>query len=81
MHVSLAIVLGALGTACVGVALPSQTTPNELLQDLNDKAIDLLKESETQSTKKYGYQKCSVSEAAVRRNWWVEPFCQWIGDF
>lgn len=68
MQITLAI-LGLFGASCVGAAPPAHETPNDLLQDLNSQALDALKKAEVQSNKRSTCQKCSVSEAAVRRDW------------
>lgn len=69
MKVSLAILLSLLGPLGLGAAVPSDETASSVLQDLNNEALDALKEAETQKVKRSTCQKCSVSQAAVRRDW------------
>lgn len=69
MKVSLAILLGVFGPLGLGAAVPSDETASSVLQNLNNEALEALKEAEAQKIKRSTCQKCPVSEAAVRRDW------------
>ncbi|KAG9253100.1 uncharacterized protein F5Z01DRAFT_174294 [Emericellopsis atlantica] len=69
MQISLAILAGLLGASSLVAAAPAEQSVNDVMLDLNSEAISALKKSEESNTKRSTCNKCTVSKAAVRRDW------------
>jgi hypothetical protein len=69
MHISSGILAAVLGTACFVAAAPTEPSASDFLLELNDKATTQLKNIELQFSTRSSRKKCSIANAAVRRDW------------
>ncbi|KAM0226857.1 hypothetical protein ACHAP5_012299 [Fusarium lateritium] len=69
MQISFGILAAALGTSCFVAAAPAETSASDLLLDLNNKATTQLEKAEVQFSKRSNRKKCTIANAAVRRDW------------
>ena len=68
----LAVLASSLWAPVVCADTTRQADSLELLQSLNDQAIEALGEAEAAATKR-STGRCSISNAAVRKDWLVDP--------
>ncbi|KAG8670861.1 hypothetical protein FPOAC2_04164 [Fusarium poae] len=70
MKVSFGILASVLGASSLVASVPTdQSSASDLILSLNEKATSALEEAETQPTKRSGPKKCTIFNAAVRRDW------------
>ncbi|KAM0190625.1 hypothetical protein ACHAPA_009838 [Fusarium lateritium] len=69
MQISFGLLAAVLGTSCFVAAAPAETSASDLLLDLNNKATSQLEKAEVQFSKRSNRKKCTIANAAVRRDW------------
>jgi tyrosinase len=69
MHISSGILAAVLGTSWFVAAAPAETSASDLLLELNNKAAFQLENVEVKSSKGSSRKKCTIANAAVRRDW------------
>jgi tyrosinase len=70
MHISSAIVAAVLSASTLVASAPTdQSSPSDLLLSLNEKATSALEKADVKPNGRTGSKKCTIFNAAVRRDW------------
>ncbi|RBR27135.1 uncharacterized protein FIESC28_00079 [Fusarium coffeatum] len=70
MHISSAIFAAVLGASSLVASAPTdQSSGTDLVLSLNEKATSALKKGDVKSNGRSGSKKCTIFNAAVRRDW------------
>ncbi|KAF4452131.1 hypothetical protein F53441_4968 [Fusarium austroafricanum] len=69
MQISLAVLAALVGASSLVAAAPTEQSATDLLLDLNGKATNALENGEAQSSQRSTPKKCTIANAAVRRDW------------
>ena len=71
MHISSAILAAAVlsASSLVASAPTDQSSATDLLLSLNEKATSALEKGEVKPNGRSGSKKCTIFNAAVRRDW------------
>jgi hypothetical protein len=69
MQISFGILAAVLGSSWFAAAAPTEPSASDLLLELNEKAKFQLENSEVQFNKGFSRKKCTIANAAVRRDW------------
>jgi tyrosinase len=69
MHISVGILAAVLGTSCLVAAAPTEPSASDFLLELNDKATTQLESTESRFSTRSSRKKCTIANAAVRRDW------------
>lgn len=69
MHIGFQTLAIALGASSLVAAAPAEASAVELMQNLNRQAINALESTFAQPTERSTAKKCTLANAAVRRDW------------
>lgn len=69
MQISLGIVAALVGVSSLVAAAPTEQSAKDLMLDLNRKATTALENDEPQFNARTTHKKCTIANAAVRRDW------------
>ncbi|KAF0634904.1 hypothetical protein FPSE5266_09325 [Fusarium pseudograminearum] len=69
MYIGFQTLAIALGASSLVAAAPAEASAVELMQNLNRRAINALESTFAQSTERSTAKKCTLANAAVRRDW------------
>ncbi|RGP63932.1 hypothetical protein FSPOR_8259 [Fusarium sporotrichioides] len=69
MHICFKALAIALGASSLIAAAPTEVSASDLMLDLNRQAINALGDTFTQTSERSTLKKCTIANAAVRRDW------------